>query len=63
MGFCVRGGDDGEGAAEGGFDVGVEVVALKIQEMLGVQILNAAFDLVFVFWRMGKEILREETRG
>ena len=27
VGFCVRGGYDGEGAAEGGFDVVVEVVA------------------------------------
>ena len=27
VGFGVRGGDDGEGAAEGGFDFGVEVVA------------------------------------
>ena len=27
VGFCVRGCDDGEGAAERGFDVGVEVVA------------------------------------
>ena len=28
VGFCVRGGYDGEGAAEGGFDVVVEVVAV-----------------------------------
>ena len=27
VGFCVRGCYDGEGAAEGGFDVVVEVVA------------------------------------
>ncbi len=27
VGFCVGGGYYGEGAAEGGFDVGVEVVA------------------------------------
>lgn len=27
VGFCVRGCDNGEGAAEGGFYVGVEVVA------------------------------------
>lgn len=30
VGFCVRGGYDGEGAAEGGFDVVVEVVAGEV---------------------------------
>lgn len=32
MGFCVRGRDDGERAAKGGFDMVVEVVAVGERE-------------------------------